>query len=130
MSDYLPPEVFNQLLQEEQHFAAAPDAFFAAWKRGVEIAGPRWFGDGTRNGLDQARSKWDICPDVPRIAKALGFLSGGERLFLAALVSFYNSRDGATLLRRCGFEGLADLNGLDLPRRQVIADLVLHYDGW
>ncbi|WP_338807022.1 hypothetical protein V8U11_08150 [Pseudomonas chlororaphis] len=130
MSQHLPSEVVDQILREERHFAAAPDAFFAAWKRGVEIAGPRWFGNGTRDGLIQARNKWDICPDVPRIGKALGFMSSGERMFLAAMVSFYNSRKGATLLRRSGFEGLADLSGLDLQRRQVIADLVLHYDGW
>lgn len=130
MSQYLPPEIFDQILREERHFAAAPDAFFAAWKRGVEIAGPRWFGDGTSDGLNQARDKWNLCPDVLLIGKALGFLSGGERMFLAALVSFYDSHEGATLLRRSGFEGLADLSGLDLQRRQVIADLVLHYTVW
>jgi len=34
------------------------------------------------------------------------------------------------LLKRCDFEGLADLGRLDLQRRQVIADLVLNYHGW
>ena len=61
---------------------------------------------------------------------ALGVLSGGQRMFLSAMVSFYNSREGAAMLKRCGFEGLADLGGLDLERRQVIADLVLNYSGW
>jgi len=130
MNQHLPPEVVDQIMQEQQHFAAAPQAFFGAWKRGAEIAGPQWFGDGTRVGLNQARDKWDLCPDVPRISKALGVLSSGERMFLAALVSFYNSRKGGTLLRRCGFTGLSDLSGLDQQRRQVIAELVLHYNGW
>ena len=126
----LPLEVAEEIARERRHFAAAPDAFFQAWKRGVQITGPRWFGDGTREGFDQARDKWDLCPDVPRISNALGFLSSGERMFLAAMVSFYNAHKSASLLRRCGFEGLADLSGLDLGRRQVIASLVLHYNGW
>ncbi|WP_238897531.1 hypothetical protein [Achromobacter xylosoxidans] len=130
MSQLLPSEVVRQIAREEQHFAAAPGAFFLAWKRGVVIAGPQWFGNGTREGLNQARDKWDLCPDVPRIGKALGVLSSGERMFLAAMVSFYNSRKGGTMLRRCGFEGLSDLSGLDLERRQVIANLLLHYNGW
>src|SRR3546814_2080830 len=60
MNQLLPREVVDQIMREEQHFAAAPQAFFEAWKRGVEIAGPEWFGDGTREGLNQAKSKWDL----------------------------------------------------------------------
>ncbi|GAD24664.1 hypothetical protein [Acidovorax sp. MR-S7] len=126
----LPLEVAEEIAREQRHFAAAPDAFFEAWKRGVRIAGPRWFGDGTQQGFEQACDKWALCPDVTRISKALGYLSPGERMFLAAMVSFYNARRSASLLRRCGFQGLADLSGLDLARRQVIANLVLHYNGW
>ncbi|MBI6641801.1 hypothetical protein YA0745_02380, partial [Pseudomonas synxantha] len=112
------------------HFAAAPQAFFEAWKRGAEIAGPEWFGDGTREGLNQAKSKWDLRPNLLRLNDALGVLSGGQRMFLSAMVSFYNAREGAAMLKRCGFEGLSDLGGLDLERRQVIAALVLNYAGW
>ena len=57
-------------------------------------------------------------------------LSSGQRMFLSAMVSFYNSREGGAMLKRCGFEGLSDLGGLDLERRKVIADLTLHYNGW
>ncbi|MGB3288560.1 MAG: hypothetical protein WBA83_04745 [Burkholderiaceae bacterium] len=116
--------------QDERHFASAPDAFFQTWRRGVEIAGPQWFGDGTHDGLQSAVSKWDLRPNLLLINDALGVLSSGQRMFLAAMVSFYNARDGAAMLRRCGFEGLSDLGGLDSKRRQVIADLVLHYNGW
>ncbi len=49
---------------------------------------------------------------------------------LPAMVSIYNAREGAAVLKHCGFEGLSDLGGLDLERRQVIADLVLNYSGW
>ncbi|VFR73711.1 FIG01211190: hypothetical protein [plant metagenome] len=130
MNQLLPAEVIDQLAREERHFVAAPQAFFLAWKRGVEIAGPEWFGDGTREGLQRATVKWDLRPNLLLLNDALGVLSGGQRMFLSAMVSFYNAREGAAMLRRCGFEGLADLGGLDLERRQVIADLVLNYSGW
>ncbi|ELY3880577.1 hypothetical protein ACSETR_03820 [Pseudomonas aeruginosa] len=130
MNQLLPKEVVDQIMREEQHFAAAPQAFFEAWKRGAEIAGPEWFGDGTREGLNQAKSKWDLRPNLLRLNDALGVLSGGQRMFLSAMVSFYNAREGAAMLKRCGFEGLSDLGGLDLERRQVIAALVLNYAGW
>ncbi len=51
-------------------------------------------------------------------------------MFLSSMVSFYDAREGGAMLRRCQFEGLADLGGLDLQRRKVIADLLLHYNGW
>ncbi len=41
MNQLLPQERRDQIMREEQHFAAAPQAFFEAWKRGAEIAGPR-----------------------------------------------------------------------------------------
>ena len=61
---------------------------------------------------------------------ALGVLSSGQRMFLSAMVSFYNSREGGAMLKRCGFEGLSDFGGLNLERRKVIADLTLNYNGW
>ncbi len=126
----LPQEVVDQIALEEAHFALAPSAFFRAWKRGVEIAGVEWFGDGTREGFLNAASKWDLRPNLLLLNDALGVLSGGQRLFLSAMVSFYNNHEGAAMLKRIGFEGLADLGGLDLERRKVIAQLVLNYSGW
>ena len=111
-------------------FAAAPQAFFEAWKRGAEIAGPEWFGDGTREGLNQAKSKWDLRPNMLLLNDALGVLSSGERMFLSAMVSFYNAREGGAMLKRCHFDGLSDFDGLDLQRRKVIADLMVNYSGW
>ena len=130
MNQLLPTDVVDQIMRETRHFERAPEAFFEAWKRGAEIAGPEWFGDGTREGLRRAASKWDLRPNLLMLNDALGVLSGGQRMFLSAMVSFYNAREGAAMLKRCGFEGLADLGGLDLERRQVIADLVLNYSGW
>ena len=95
-----------------------------------EIAGAEWFGNGTPEGLQQATSKWDLRPNILILNDALGVLSSGQRMFLSAMVSFYNAREGGAMLKRCGFEGLSDLGGLDLERRRVIADLVLNYNGW
>lgn len=130
MNRALPQEVLDQIELEHQHFAAAPQAFFEAWKRGVNIAGAEWFGDGTRDGLQRATTKWDLRPKLLMLNDALGVLSSGQRMFLSAMVSFYNAHEGGAMLKRCGFEGLSDLGGLDLERRKVIADLTLNYNGW
>lgn len=126
----LPQDVLDQMALEQAHFDAAPQAFFEAWKRGAQIAGHEWFGDGTREGLQRATTKWDLRPNMLMLNDALGVLSSGQRMFLSAMVSFYNAREGGAMLKRCGFEGLSDFGGLDLERRQVIADLTLHYNGW
>lgn len=130
MNPSLPQDVLDQIAREIRHADNAPAAFLEAWKRGIQIAGIEWFGDGTHERMQQAETKWELRPNVLRLNDALGVLSGGQRMFLSAMVSFYNSRDGGAMLKRCQFEGLADLGGLDLERRKVIADLVLHYDGW
>jgi len=124
------PSVFQALAREQAHFSGAPDAFFSAWKRGVALAGPHLFGSGPRADLENAATKWDLCPKIPLIERAIGPMSPSERIFLAALVSFYNAEDGGRLLKRIGFHGLADLGGLDLSRRAVIAGLILNYTGW
>ena len=130
MNQLLPQHVVDQIMREEQHFAAAPPAFFEAWQRGAEIARPQWFRDGTREGLIQTRSKWYLRPNMLRLNDALGVLSSGERMFLSAMVSFYNAREGGAMLKRCHFDGLSDFDGLDLQRRKVIADLLVNYSGW
>lgn len=101
----LPEDVLDQMALEQAHFDAAPQAFFEAWKRGAQIAGHEWFGDGTREGLQRATTKWDLRPNMLMLNDALGVLSSGQRMFLSAMVSFYNSREGGAMLKRCGFEG-------------------------
>lgn len=130
MNHSLNPEIFEGIHQTEAHFAQAPYAFFQAWKHGVELVGPELFGDGTPQGLDAAISKWDLRPNLADINQAIGPMSSGEKVFLAAMTSFYNAEKGGALLKRVGVHGLADLGGLDLERRKVIAALVLNYHGW
>ena len=71
-----------------------------------------------------------MCPNLEVIDQAIGVMSSGERVFLAAMVSFYNAEIGGALLKRVGVHGLSDIGGLDLERRQVIAALILNYTGW
>lgn len=120
----------DEIALEVRHFEQAPAAFFEAWIRGVKLAGFTYFGDGTRERCERAADKWALSPNVPLIRRAIGAMSSGEKVFLAAMVSFYNSRDGGALLKRVGVKGLADLGNLDLERRQVIAALILNYTGW
>ena len=108
----------------------APSLFRGMEARCRDRRARKWFGDGTREGLEQAKSKWDLRPDMLRLNDALGVLSNGER--------HVPVRDGQLLQRARGrchaqarhFSGLSDFDGLDLPRRQVIADLLLNYSGW
>ena len=123
-------EAVQTLIRVEAHFSQAPQSFFDAWKEGVLLAGPGLFGKGTRDGLDLAVCKWDLRPRMTEIRRCIGPMSSGQRVFLAAMTSFYNSKEGGALCKRVGVHGLADLGVLDLQRRQVIADLILNYDGW
>jgi hypothetical protein len=112
---------------ERAHLSNAQAAFFRAWKQGAALAGAQYFGGGTQSDLDQAARAWDLQPNLQRISDSISVMSGNEKAFLAALVSIYNSQDGGRLLQRVGVHGLADLGGLDLSRRTVIAALILHY---
>lgn len=108
------------------------EAFFQSWKRGVFLAGPKWFGDGEDPA--PATTKWQLAPRVDDIAAVIGKFSTSEGVFLAAMVSFYNDRIGGPWLQRAvGHKdvGMADIAAsLDAPRRKVIADLLLSYCGW
>lgn len=107
-------------------------AFLQSWKAGVQLAGPKWFGDG--NDPETAETKWDLAPCVDFIEANIGYLSTSEAVFLAAMVSFYNDRIGGPLLQSVvGYEdvGMADIAAsLDEPRRRVIGNLLLSYCGW
>jgi hypothetical protein len=121
-----PTEQFDQ----SQDFDNTAAAFLYAWKQGVALAGPTYFGDGTQIGLNNATCRWELRPDLLMINNAISVLSVNERIFLAALVSFYDTEVGSVLLKQVGVRGLADLGLLDLERRDVIASLIMDYHGW
>ncbi|HDR2971913.1 TPA: hypothetical protein QCK67_005010, partial [Pseudomonas aeruginosa] len=118
MSQLLPSDIVDQLSREERHFVCAPGAFFQAWKRGVQIVGPEWFGDGTQDTLRRATGIEDLRPNMLALNDALRVMSGSQLMFLSAMVSVYNAAEGAAMLHRCGFRGFADLGSLDVERRQ------------
>ncbi|PHN53592.1 hypothetical protein AO268_11485 [Pseudomonas sp. ICMP 8385] len=123
------PEVSDQMIADHPE-APATQQFFQTWQHAVRLAGPRYFGIEHHNDINLALSKWDLCPDVPLIDTAIGAMSHGEQVFLAALVSFYNDETGGRLLQRVGVHGLADFGLLDSRRRYLIANLIIHYNGW
>ncbi|KPA91780.1 hypothetical protein PF66_01361 [Pseudomonas asplenii] len=127
----MPKETLGAQLAElirSQH-PTAP-RFFPTWKQAAQLAGISYFGDGSRSGFEQAQSKWDLCPNLSLIRHAIGVMSHGEQIFLAALVSVYDAEDGGALLQQSCVQGLADFGGLDLERRTLLANLILSYDGW
>ena len=128
--DALEETARHDIANELAHFAHAKTNFFDAWKRGVALAGTHLFGTGVSADLNRAASVWDLCPKLNLIERAIGVMSSGEKVFLAALVSFYNSEEGGKLFERIGVQGLADFGGLDLSRRSVLASLLLNYTGW
>lgn len=130
MHPQLPESVLSDLINAHQQQDLAPEQFFQAWKKAVLLAGPRYFGIECRSDINMARSKWDLCPDVPLIESAIGVMSHGEQVFLAALVSFYNDETGGRLLQRVGVRSLADFGLLDTQRRMLLATLIIHYSGW
>ena len=106
-------------------------AFFAAWHKAVRLAGPLYFGDGTAENVETAKSKYDLPPDYDEVTGALGVLSSGEAVFLAALYSFFNADAGGKMLASLGANGLGDIAAhLDEARCRVIADLLVSYAGW
>lgn len=121
------PESLRDELVRVQY---VPTAFFITWRQGVKLAGVYYFGDGSVESYDRAECFEDLAPNFERIINALGVLSSGERTFIAALYSFYNAHDGGKLLAEVGIQGLADLCTLDIRRRQIIATLLLNYEGW
>ncbi|SCZ40016.1 MULTISPECIES: hypothetical protein [unclassified Pseudomonas] len=105
-------------------------AFFAAWKKGVALAGFTYFGDGSKAGFNKANCRWDLRPIMRLIDKNFEVLSNQERILIAAMVSFHDTQKGCELLKQAGVKGLADLGLLDPLQRGIIASLILHYHGW
>lgn len=114
---------------QDTEYNSAP-AFLDAWLRGVEIAGWRWFGNG-KPPETEPRSKSDAVPRYDDIISALGWLSSGEATFLVAMYSFFNAYAAIEMWDTIAVRPLAHVAAsLDEPRRRVIADLLIAYEGW
>lgn len=109
----------------------ARDIFLATWKVAVRTAGPAFF-QVTTDTIDAATDKNQLRPDIQAIKDNAGVLSGGERRFLFALVSFYNRKVAQGLNHDYGESGnVGELAAqLDRDRLHLITDLMLSYGGW
>jgi len=104
--------------------------FLAAWQEGVRLAGKRYFRI-TAPSVEQATDIDQLRPNDEEIEDAIGVISSGEAVFLAAMVSFFNAELGQGLLQKCGYPNISDLaSKLDEPRARVIAELFVNYHGW
>lgn len=135
--DDITPEERAQILagvtSEMLYWQDAPKRFFKAWREGVALAGVSFFGDGSKAGFQAATDKNDLAPNMEAVKEALGVLSGGERTFLVAMYSFYNSRTAADMWSEnfTSPDNIGEtISGLDLARRRVLAELTLTYTGW
>ncbi len=105
------------------------DPFLDAWKAVVLIIGPELFGPGDPL---TAISKNELRPLKDVVDNAFGTMSHGERRFLCAALSFYNSRWADQLAERAGngrtiCDLLCDLDG---DWQGIIFRLVRTYRGW
>lgn len=104
--------------------------FFEFWKKGVELAGVKFFGDGTKENFELATKINDLAPVAQNVEGALACLSPGESAFLASLYSFFNSYKGADFCNIANVKSVGDLTVLDAESREVIAGLLVNYHGW
>ena len=108
----LPEDVLDQMALEQAHFDAAPQAFFEAWKRGAQIAGHEWFGDGTREGLQRATTKWDLRPNMLMLNDALALLGRLEDGGVVDIVAFEASLALLDVLKGAGVGDADELEAL------------------
>ncbi|MCU7247277.1 hypothetical protein [Pseudomonas koreensis] len=106
------------------------DAFLFSWKQGVELSDCCYFGDGSHEGFKNASCRWDLRPNMRLILSKFDVLTERERVFLAAMVSFFNAEEGSNLLKQAGVKGLSDLGVLSHGQRDVIAGLIMHNHAW
>ncbi|MES1934313.1 hypothetical protein T35B1_16991 [Salinisphaera shabanensis T35B1] len=125
------PEALKRMATAMRQARDARDIFLDTWKVAVRTAGPSFF-EVASDAIETATDKDQLRPDITAIRENAGVVSGGERRFLFALVSFYN-RDVAAELSKVYDESgnVGELaSQMDRDRLHLIADLMLSYGGW
>lgn len=120
----------EEVMARRKDYLQREQDFFNYWKKGVEIGGYRYFGDGTKENFEQATEKNQLSPVSAKIEASLGGISDGEAAFLVAMYCFYNDFKGAELCAKAGVKSIGNLMVLDSHRREVIAGLLITYCGW
>ena len=101
-------------------------AFMKAWSKGVHFVGKEWFVDDHWKAVAATAEDCLPVPNILELNDALNTMGGAKRLFFSLMVSLYSPNEGKAMLKYCGFRGLADLACLDVERRQIISDLIMH----
>ena len=114
---------------------AMPEQFLSAWKRAVALAGFEYFGDGSPAGCALAADKNDLRPRWDRIESAFSSLDDEQQVYLAHLLTFYNSELGgwpiSKYLSRLENPSLGHASAvLDEARRAALAEVTVTYCGW
>lgn len=120
----------EEIMARRKGYLQREQDFFNYWKKGVEIAGYRYFGDGTKENFEQATEKNQLSPVSAKIEASFGLISDNEAAFLVAMYCFYNDFKGAELCVKAGVKSIGNLLGLDSNRREVMAGLLVTYCGW
>lgn len=115
--------------------AVSSDDFLDAWKRAVALAGFEYFGDGTPAGCAVAAEKNQLRPRWEIIDTAFAELTEAEQIFLANVLTFFNSDRGGWPVKKY-VAALPNVSighasaRLDEPRREALAQLLTTYTGW
>lgn len=110
-------------------------AFLAAWKDAVSLAGFSYFGDGTPSGCAAATDKNQLRPRWDIIEPSFPDLTGAEQIFLAQMLTFYNSEPAGWPVKKF-VSALPNASlghaaaRLDEHRRESLANLLTSYSGW
>lgn len=110
-------------------------SFLLAWKASVVLAGFDYFGDGTPTGCAMATDKNQLRPHWDAIESAFPNLTEAEQIFLANVLTFYNSeRSGWPIAKYLVALPNVSLGHaaarLDQSRREALAQLLCTYQGW
>lgn len=118
-----------------EHYAIAPGLFLEAWKEAVDKIGAGYFqcqsGYTIPMETSVATNKWQLIPNIYAMDQRLGTCSVGEGVFMAAVLSFYNSDTSEKFMHHFQMFGLGDIAGrLDLDELDIITRLMLNHTGW
>ena len=118
-----------------EHYAVAPKLFLEAWKEAVNKIGIRYFqcqrGYTIPMEASVATDKWQLIPNIDAMENRLGTCSVGEGVFMAAVLSFYNSEISENFMHYNQMFGLGDIAGrLDLDEVDIVTRLMLNHTGW
>lgn len=122
--------VYSSSEDDYEHWSTARPRFLRALQDAAVIAGPKYFGHSDVASVRRTTDKWQLVPQIDEITRDRTRLTKNEFKFIAAVCSFNDAARGGRLLRKVGFNGFADLSGLDLDRIRILSRLIENYNGW